>query len=103
MSETGSRLVSLGELPVGRHARIAKIRGGRLLIRRLLGLGLRVGMELDVVQRRGRGVVVASAGTRVALGGGVADKLMMAPIESQPPGDVRPGAGYAVADDRTRG
>jgi hypothetical protein len=60
-------------------------------------------MELDVVQRRGRGVVVANAGTRVALGGGVADKLMMTPIESKPPGDVRPRAEHAVADDRTRG
>ncbi len=90
MSKPGSDLIALGELPVGRHARIAEIRGGRLLTRRLLGLGLRVGMELDVVQRRGRGVVVASAGTRVALGGGVADKLMMSQIESKPLGEVRP-------------
>ena len=74
-----------------------------MLIRRLLGLGLRVGMELDVVQRRGRGVVVASAGTRVALGGGVADKLMMAPIESKPPNEVRPRGEYTLADHRTSG
>jgi hypothetical protein len=39
----------------------------------------------------------------VALGGGVADKLMVTPIESKPPGDVRPRAEQTVADNRTRG
>ena len=67
-------------LSVGQRARIAEIRAGRELTRRLLSLGLRVGMELDVLQRRGRGVVVASSGSRVALGAGVAEKLLMIPL-----------------------
>lgn len=46
-------------------------------------MGLRVGMELDVLQCRGRGVVVASAGTRVALGSGVAEKLFVVPLARQ--------------------
>lgn len=71
---------SLSELRVGQHARIAEIRGGRELTRRLLSLGLRVGMEVDVLHRRGHGVVVASAGTRVALGAGIADKLYVTPL-----------------------
>jgi len=71
---------SLSELRVGQHGRIAEIRGGRELTRRLLSLGLRVGMEVDVLHRRGHGVVVASAGTRVALGAGVADKLYVTPL-----------------------
>ena len=68
------------QLAVGEHARIAEIRGGRQLTRRLLSLGLRVGMELDVLHRRGRGVVVGSSGTRVALGAGVAEKLYVTPV-----------------------
>ena len=70
-------LTSLDALPVGGHARIAAIQGGRNLHRRLMGLGLRVGSEVDVLHHRGRGVVVASAGNRIALGGGVAEKLLI--------------------------
>ena len=50
--------------------------GGHRLTRRLLALGLSLGTELEVVQRRGRGVVVARGGNRVALGEGVAQKLL---------------------------
>ncbi len=70
-------LTSLDTLPIGGHARIAAIQGGRNLHRRLMGLGLRVGAEVNVLHHRGRGVVVASAGNRIALGGGVAEKLLI--------------------------
>jgi len=75
-----TKLVSLASLPVGSRARIERLSGGRLMTRRLLSLGLRVGSVLDVVQQRGRGVVVASHGIRVALGAGVAEKLLMQPL-----------------------
>ena len=64
------------EIPVGRRARLVKIEGGRELARRLLGLGLSINEEVEVLQHRGRGVVVARGGNRIALGGGVAEKLM---------------------------
>lgn len=75
-------LIPLAFLPEGSHARIEQLLGGRQLIRRLLGLGLRIGSELDVVQQRGRGVVVASHGVRVALGAGIAEKLLMLPLHA---------------------
>lgn len=74
------QLISLSNLPIGRHARIAAIQGGRGLHRRLLSLGLRIGSEIDVLHQRGHGVVVASAGNRIALGGGVAEKLLIEPL-----------------------
>lgn len=74
--------IPLNLLPVGTRARIARILGGQGLSLRLMGLGLRVGAEVQILHHRGRGVVVATAGTRVALGGGMADKLLM---ESLPP------------------
>lgn len=77
MDQLTPPLASLDSLPVGSHARIVSINGGRNLHRRLLGLGLRVGSEVAVLHHRGRGVVVACAGNRIALGGGVAEKLLI--------------------------
>jgi hypothetical protein len=37
---------------------------------------------VEVLHHRGHGVVIASAGNRIALGGGVAEKLL---VESLPP------------------
>ena len=71
----------LVQLPVGNRARIVEIRGGRELSRRLLALGLRVGVELDLLHRRGRGVVVGRSGIRVALGAGVAEKVYVLPLD----------------------
>ncbi|MDJ0808190.1 MAG: ferrous iron transport protein A [Gammaproteobacteria bacterium] len=82
-SESDAALTSLDLLPVGAHARIERLIGGREMTRRLLSLGLRVGSLVDVVQHRGRGVVVASYGVRVALGGGVAAKMLMLPLDPE--------------------
>jgi ferrous iron transport protein A len=79
--ETSAEFTSLSNINAGERVRIAHIRGGRDLIRRLLSLGLREGVEVDVLQRRGRGVVVAHAGTRVAIGGGIAKKLDVSPLK----------------------
>ena len=74
---TAEALVTLARLPVGSRACIRRIEGGRQLTHRLLSLGLRIGSEIELTQRRGGGVVVASAGARVALGAGVAEKLLV--------------------------
>ncbi|PLX60563.1 FeoA domain-containing protein [Sedimenticola selenatireducens] len=74
-------IVTLDHVPTWAQARITRIQGDKGLARRLLGLGLRVGSEITVLQQRRRGVVVASAGTRVALGSSVADKLLMQPLD----------------------
>jgi ferrous iron transport protein A len=67
--------ILLSALPSGTEARIAEVRGGRGLARRLLGLGLRVGSDVRVLHHRGRGLVLSCGDTRIALGGGIADKL----------------------------
>jgi ferrous iron transport protein A len=67
--------IRLADLPVGEPATIAEIRGGRQLTRRLLGLGLRVGSLVVILHHRGSGVVLARDETRLALGGGVVEKL----------------------------
>ena len=87
MDDPGPSLESLRTLPIGGRARIARIDGGRQLTRRLLGMGLRVGSEVAVLHHRGRGVVLASGDTRVALGGGIAGKLLVEPLSA--PADSR--------------
>ncbi len=73
--------VPLSQLSTGRSGRLAEIQGGRQLTRRLLALGLRIGSEIQVLHRRGTGVVVLHGGTRIALGGGIAEKLRVVPLD----------------------
>ena len=75
---------SLIALDVGARVRVVGIAGGRSLARRLLALGIRPGVELEVLFRRGRGVVVSCASARVALGGGMAEQVRVAPLASAP-------------------
>ena len=65
----------LSETPAGHKVRLVAIDGGRQLTRRLLSLGLSLGSEVEILHHRGRGVVVAKQGNRVALGRGIAEKL----------------------------
>jgi ferrous iron transport protein A len=83
----------LAVLPVGARARIVAIHGGRELVRKLLSLGLRIGSEIRVEHHRRRGLVVSAGPARVALGGGIVDKLMVVPLETL---DVSPNE---VPDD----
>jgi ferrous iron transport protein A len=80
MARAQPDLILLAELPIGAPARIAEVRGGRELARRLLALGLRVGTEILVLHHRGSGLVVLHGDTRVALGGGIIEKLWVEPL-----------------------
>lgn len=85
MDQPVASQMPLSRVPIGAKGRIATIGGGSALHLRLLGLGLRVGSEVEILHHRGRGVVVATAGTRIALGGGVADKLVLEPLPQPQP------------------
>jgi ferrous iron transport protein A len=60
--------------------RILALHGGKTLVMRLTELGLNVGAEIRVVQRQGGGLLVARGEARVALGGGMAAKILVAPV-----------------------
>lgn len=72
---------SLLSLKQGHRGRIAEINGGREMVRRMMSLGIRVGSIIDVINHRGRGVVVGNSGCRIALGHGVAEKLLVEPLD----------------------
>ena len=68
--------------------------GGRELVRKLLALGLRIGSEIRVEHHRGRGLVVSAGAARVALVGGIVEKLMVVPLDgggNGTPADVSAG------------
>lgn len=62
--------------------RIQSLQGGKGLMLRLTELGLNQGAELRVVQRQGGGLVVARGETRIALGGGMATKILVTAVAS---------------------
>ncbi|MGB5833335.1 MAG: ferrous iron transport protein A [Thiohalocapsa sp.] len=80
MQQSVSKPTPLGVLPAGSYGRIVEIRSGRELVRKMLALGLRIGSEIRIEQHRGRGLVVSAGATRVALGGGIVEKLMVLPL-----------------------
>jgi len=61
----------------GEPLRIHLLRGGKGLELRLTELGLNVGSELTVSQRSGGSLVVLRGETRIALGAGLAHKIMV--------------------------
>ena len=66
----------------GDRLRITALRAGKGLTRRLADLGLPVGCEIEVVFRQGNGrLVVARDMGRVALGAGMADRILVTPAD----------------------
>lgn len=68
-------LLPLSEMRIGQQMRLVRVDGGQRLKRRLMALGISIGGQLELVQRRGGGVVLARGGNRVALGAGIAHRL----------------------------
>jgi ferrous iron transport protein A len=64
----------------GARVRVVALMGGAGLDKRMTEMGLNVGAELVVRQRQGGGLVVMRGETRFALGGGMAHKIMVAPV-----------------------
>ena len=74
-------LVRLADLQPGVPAVIVRIVGGHDIRRRCLALGLRPGAQISISQSRRHGVVVGSDNTRVALGEGMAERLLVKRME----------------------
>lgn len=66
----------------GRKVRICLLQGGKSLVMRLTELGLNQGCEVRVVQRQHGGLIVARGETRIALGGGMASKILVTEVEA---------------------
>lgn len=85
MTAPGHGSASGGRSPLSHHApgqplRLVAVDAGRAAAVRLAAMGLLPGVRVDLVRRAGRGpVVVAVKGVRIALGRGMADKVLVTP------------------------
>lgn len=68
----------------GERLRIERLVGGQEAKRHLEELGLNLGAEVEVISANGGPMVLAVKGTRLALGRGVAQKVMVTQIPPQP-------------------
>jgi ferrous iron transport protein A len=64
----------------GDRLRIHSLAAGRGLDQRLTELGLNVGGEVRVIHRQGGGLLVARGEGRIAIGGGMAAKILVVPV-----------------------
>lgn len=70
----------LAMVSVGEKVRLASVRGGEKLIHRLTALGLTPGVELSIIQDSGGPLLVSVRDSRIALGRGMAQKVMVSVI-----------------------
>jgi len=73
-----TRLIPLAFLPEGEVGTVVEIRAGRGLTRRLLAMGIVPGMKVKILKSSGPGPILVEVGqTRIALGRGVAMKVIV--------------------------
>ena len=66
----------------GETVRIVSLSGGSNFHDKLAGMGLGLGCEVEVLQNRSTGqMIIGHEGTRLFLGGGMAQKIQVAPVD----------------------
>jgi ferrous iron transport protein A len=65
----------------GERVRISAVNGGRGVFGKLTEMGLLIGSEVTVIHRNGGGpIVVARKDGRIALGAGMAHRIVVSPV-----------------------
>jgi ferrous iron transport protein A len=75
-----SRSFPLSMAGEGDLVRIVMHRGGAGLDKRLASMGLQINSKIEILQRLGGSLVVAVNDIRLALGAGMAHKIMVLPV-----------------------
>ena len=69
----------ISQMQIGAQGKVIKIDGDKQLIRKMMGLGIKVGSEIEILHHRGKGTVVRSKGSRIAIGESIAAQLFVEP------------------------
>jgi len=77
--QTRQTLMPLAMCASGEKVKIVKLVGGRCICSKLSAMGLNVGQEIEVLNNSGPFIIKAK-GTRLALGRGLAQKVLVSPI-----------------------
>ncbi len=72
------KLFPLAMASIGDKVRIVKLKGSDGTVRRLIGMGLVPGIEVQIVSNSGGSVIVGICDNRIGLGAGMAQKIMCA-------------------------
>ena len=75
------RVLPLTNVRSGQPVVLVQISGGHHVAHRLAELGLTPGVELEVLQNKGGPILLAVRGTRLAIGRGMANKVMVRSLE----------------------
>ena len=76
--------IPLAAAATNTRLRITALVAGRGLVERLSDMGLPIGSEIEVIQRQTGGrLIVARDFVRIALGGGMAQKIIVEPVGSE--------------------
>ncbi len=69
----------LNQMQIGSHGTVTHISGGKAMSRKLMSLGIKTGSDIEVLHHRGKGVVVLSMGTRIAIGESIVQHIDVRP------------------------
>ncbi len=69
----------LNQMPVGSRGTVVHISGGKAMLRKLMSLGIKTGSDVEILHHRGKGVVVLSMGTRIAVGESISQHIKVRP------------------------
>jgi ferrous iron transport protein A len=72
----GGKSLPLAMASIGEKLRIVKLKGSEGTVRRLIGMGLVPGIEVQIISNSGGSVIVAIGDNRIGLGAGMAQKIM---------------------------
>ena len=72
----------LNQMKIGSTGTVVEISGDRSLLRKLMSLGIKTGSDIEILHHRGKGVVVRSNGTRIAIGEGIAEHVRVVPTQA---------------------
>lgn len=72
-----SKAFPLAMAAIGEQVYLESTKGGKKMLHRLTALGLTPGVELSVVQNTGGVLLLSVRGSRIALGRGMARKMMV--------------------------
>jgi len=79
--DRSQRTRSLGSVRRGEIVQLAHIEAGRRLAQRLAELGLTPGVKIQVLHVNGGPILIGVRGARLALGRGMAQKIMVEAID----------------------
>jgi len=90
MPTNNTRVLPLTMLAVHRPARIVEVRAGHRLKERLAGLGLVPGNTVEILNDSGGPLLLAVGDARLALGRGMAHKVLVRVSSAVPAEKTRP-------------